>query len=121
MIQTNEQMPEVIAKRIMQRVSQEQQVGILGLSFKPGSNDVRDCTSAKVIRLLLEHGYRRIIAYDPIAIPEFQSCYPLDIQYADSLDEICDRSDKLVILTGWPEFKAVKAGTPDKVLDYRYL
>lgn len=120
-IQTNEQMPEVIAKRIMQRVSQEQQVGILGLSFKPGSNDVRDCTSAKVIRLLLEHGYRRIIAYDPIAIPEFQSCYPLDIQYADSLDEICDRSDKLVILTGWPEFKAVKAGTPDKVLDYRYL
>ena len=120
-IQTNEQMPEVIAKRIMQRVSQEQQVGILGLSFKPGSNDVRDCTSAKVIRLLLEHGYRRIIAYDPIAIPEFQSCYPLDIQYADSLDEICDRSDKLVILTGWPEFKAVKAGIPDKVLDYRYL
>ncbi len=120
-IRTNEQMPEVIAKRIMQRVSPEQQVGILGLSFKPGSNDVRDCTSAKVIRLLLEHGYQRITAYDPIAISEFQACYPLEIQYAGSLDEICGCSDKLVILTGWPEFKAVKASIPDKVLDYRYL
>ena len=51
-IKRNESMPEVIAKKIERRVDATDKIGILGLSFKPNSDDVRDSASAKVIKCL---------------------------------------------------------------------
>lgn len=120
-IETNDNMPEIIAKRIERRVDKSQKIGILGLSFKPESDDVRDAAPAKIIKQLQRLGYTDIVGYDPVANEVFAEYYGLDIEYADSLEEVLDKADILVILTAWKEFKGVKAKTNKLVLDYRYM
>ena len=121
-IQTNDAMPEAAAKRILALTngSPETVIGILGLSFNAGSDDVRDTPSAKIIRVLNEAGYRKIIAYDPAAMKEFERSYQLDCRCVSNYDELVKQADVLAITTAWPEFQNVrKAGKP--VADCRYM
>ena len=120
-IETNDNMPEVIAKRIERRVDKTQKIGILGLSFKPESDDVRDAAPAKIIKQLQALGYKDIVGYDPVANEVFEEYYKLNMEYAGSLEEIEGKADVLVILTGWKEFKGMKDKTDKLVLDYRYM
>ncbi len=57
-ISINNSMPDFMADKIMKVISKEDKIGILGLSFKPGSDDVRDSSSAKIIRILIDKGYK---------------------------------------------------------------
>lgn len=122
-IKTNDEMPRFIADKIIHRIGEnkEQAIGILGLSFKPGSDDVRDTPSAKIIRAMLDNGYTNICAYDPVAISEFRRYYDLPITYANSYDELLETASSLVIATAWPEFKNVKERTQKPVIDCRYM
>ena len=122
-IKTNDQMPNFIADKIIHRIGDDkgQTIGILGLSFKPGSDDVRDTPSAKIIRAMLDNGYTNICAYDPVAISEFRRYYDLPITYANSYDELLETASSLVIATAWPEFKNVKERTQKPVIDCRYM
>jgi UDPglucose 6-dehydrogenase len=120
-IDLNDRMPEIIAGRIAERLLPDDRIGILGLSFKPGSDDVRDTVSAKIIKSLLQRGFNRITAYDPVAIENFRREYRLPVDYVDELDVVVSASDILVILTAWEEFRAVKEAHPEKVLDFRYM
>ena len=97
-------------------------IGILGLSFKPESDDVRDTPAVKIIQELKKLGYQDIIAYDPIAMNVFQQKYPdIAIGYAESLAKAYDESDILAIVTAWEEFRIVPALGKKKVIDCRYL
>ena len=81
-IAVNDGRAEVIANKITRGLSKESNIGILGLSFKPDSDDVRDTPAAKVISKIMQKGYTNIYAYDPVAIEGFQKCYPnLNISY----------------------------------------
>ena len=123
-IQTNNHMPQAIAEKIAKAIGydKEQKIGILGLSFKPGSDDVRDTPSAKIIRCLQSLGYTRIYGYDPVANAEFQRRYDeLNLSYVDTYDGLLKVSDVLVIATAWPEFKDVRERTGKKVIDCRYM
>jgi len=80
-----------------------ERIGILGLSFKPNSDDVRDAPSAKIISALLELGYKNIVAHDPIAIGEFKKHYSFDIEYCERIDTM--NADIFVITTAWDEYK----------------
>ena len=119
-IKTNDDMHIFITEKIIRNIEKEDKIGILGLSFKPGSDDVRDTPAAKVINELIDRGYSNIIAYDPLAIDEFKKYYDLDIEYAD-YENTLEESDILVILTAWDEFKEVKEITNKKVIDCRYI
>jgi UDPglucose 6-dehydrogenase len=95
-------------------------IGILGLSFKAGSDDVRESPAADIIRLLLERG-RSIVAYDPLAMKNFEAEYGLPIQYAASLEDLVERAQILVLLTAWPEFKArAHIFRGKSIFDFRY-
>ncbi len=120
-INMNDNMPTVIANRIIKNIKEGAKIGVLGLSFKPESDDVRESPSAKVIKHLLDEGYSNITAYDPVANDEFKKYYNFDIQYNDKLESICDEADVLVILTAWDEFKIIKQKTNKLILDYRYM
>jgi UDPglucose 6-dehydrogenase len=120
-IKTNNNMPVLIAQRIQKKVDINDNIGILGLSFKPGSNDVRDSASAKIVQELKKMGYQNIYAYDPVATQDFIEYYHIDITYLSDLDKICELSDKLIILTAWEEFGDIKIKYRDKTLDYRYM
>ena len=121
-IDTNDQMPSFIARKIIRAIGddKEQRIGILGLSFKPGSDDVRDTPSAKIIKALMDAGYKNICGYDPVAIDEFKKYYPLPIDYVASYDDILNQSQSLVITTAWPEFRDVRERTAKPVVDCRY-
>lgn len=120
-IETNDNMPEYMAKRIEKNITNDNCIGVLGLSFKPGSDDVRDTPAAKIIKKLLADGYRKIIAYDPIAIEEFKNYYKLEIEYCQSMREIIEEADELVILTAWEEFKELRSVTNKPIVDCRYI
>ena len=123
-IATNDHMPEFIADKIVRHIgdNKEQTIGILGLSFKPGSDDVRDTPSAKIVRELNRRGYNNIIGYDPVAIDEFKRKYTdLTISYVTSLDEVTTKADSLVITTAWPEFKDIDKKVNKPVVDCRYM
>jgi UDPglucose 6-dehydrogenase len=116
-------MPAFIADRIIRAAGNDQnaRIGILGLSFKPGSDDVRDAPSAKIIRQLIERGYKNVYAFDPVANEEFASHYDLAMTYCGSVKETIDNSDLLVIATAWPDFKEIHSLTEKPVVDCRYM
>ncbi len=79
-------------------------VGILGLAFKPNTDDVREAPSVTIINKLLGAG-TKIKAYDPVAIDQARKIFGKKIKFAKNLYEVAQNADALVILTEWNEFK----------------
>lgn len=118
----NDRMKEVVAGKIMQAVMPQDTIGILGLAFKPNTDDVRETPSKDIIKILLDKGYTRIVVYDPMAMANFAREYKFSITYANSLDDLCARAAVAVILTGWKEFADHQVQLKcRKVLDFRYI
>ena len=78
-------------------------VGVLGLAFKPNTDDMRDAKSLDVIAALLADG-AAVKAYDPIAIENTRAIYP-QICYTKNAYETAEEADALVVVTEWNEFK----------------
>jgi UDPglucose 6-dehydrogenase len=77
-------------------------IGVLGLAFKPDTDDVREAPSLKVVSHLLRMG-AKVRAYDPKATENFKKHFP-NIEYCASAREVLD-SDAVLILTEWQEFE----------------
>jgi UDPglucose 6-dehydrogenase len=77
-------------------------VAILGLTFKPGTDDLREAPSLQNIPILLEDG-ARVKAYDPIGMDNFKKIYPNEIEYCNSIEETLEDADICFILTEWTE------------------
>lgn len=122
-IRVNDAMPEVTAGRIIQVAGGDKSVciGILGLSFNPGSDDVRDAPSAKIIRALNRLGYQNIIGYDPVAVEEFQKHYSLECRFAYTCEDVLKEAQTVAITTAWPEFSGLKERTDKPIVDCRYM
>ena len=78
-------------------------VGILGLAFKPNTDDIREAKALEIIKLLLDEKVN-IRAYDPIAMENTKKEFPR-ITYCESSYEAAKGCDALVIITEWNEFK----------------
>lgn len=122
-IKINENMSKYMSDKIISFIEPKDKIAILGLSFKPGSDDVRESPAAKIIECLSCEGYTNIIAYDPIAIDQFQKYYQYDyIQYCDNLNETCEGADCLVVVTSWEEFNEISSKySSKKLFDLRYF
>lgn len=123
-ISVNDSMPQFIAQRIDRAVggNKDVKLAVLGLSFKPESDDVRDAPSAKIIRELSRLGYRHIYGYDPVANEEFSTHYPdLQITYFADYEKVLNEADAFVIATAWNEFKDIHNRTEKQIIDCRYF
>ena len=121
-IETNSLIKEFMVDRLTKEVNQDQAIGILGLSFKPGSDDVRETPAKDIIDKLLERGYYKLYAYDPLAVEAFKKAYSIDIHYENSLEDIAQKADVLLLLTAWAEFKERQDLLRQKPLyDFRYF
>lgn len=122
-IVTNDNMPAFIADRIIKAAGagKEIKIGILGLSFKPNSDDTRDAPSAKIIRELNSRGYKNVLCYDPVAMREFQEYYRLDYECVRSYEDCVSKADILVVATAWDEFKTLPEITGKTIVDCRYM
>ncbi len=77
-------------------------LGILGLAFKAGTDDMRMAASIDIIKELQNQG-AEIIAYDPKAMENAKQELP-DVEYAESINMVTNCTNALLILTEWPEF-----------------
>ena len=121
-IATNDARPATIARRIVKDLDTSAVVGILGLSFKPLSDDVRDTPAARIIRELLNAGYKNIVAYDPATNVEFKRHYSdLPIKILSSAKDVYDAAEVIALVTAWEEFKRVPSFGNKKIIDCRYM
>jgi UDPglucose 6-dehydrogenase len=100
-------------------------VAVLGLSFKPETDDMREAPSVDIIKALLEKG-ARVRAYDPVAVEQARKVLP-EIEYAADEYAAVEGADALVFMTEWNQFRALDLGkikelmrTP-KVADLRNI
>jgi UDPglucose 6-dehydrogenase len=110
-LQRNEkQVEEVMAKlkRAIGGIIYQKIVAIYGLSFKAGTNDVRNSGSLRILDRLEESG-ALIRAHDPVAIAEARSLRP-DISYHENPYDAVAGAHALIILTEWPEFAELDYG-----------
>lgn len=121
-LEVNKGIKPFLVEQVVAEVEPNASLGILGLSFKPNSDDVRITPPKEIIEQLLEKGYSNIYAYDPISNEEFKTNYPdLPITYMDTLDQLYEKAECMVLLTGWDEFKEKKDLLQQKkVFDFRY-
>lgn len=82
-------------------------VAILGVTFKPGTDDLRESPSLENVPLLLEQG-ADIQLYDPVGMDNFKELYPEGVTYANSAREALQGAQACFILTEWQEFKEIK-------------
>jgi UDPglucose 6-dehydrogenase len=80
-------------------------VGVLGLAFKPNTDDVRESSSITMIQSILDEG-GSVQAYDPIANKEMEELFP-NLNYCHSWAEACDAVDAVAIMTDWNEFRGM--------------
>jgi UDPglucose 6-dehydrogenase len=80
-------------------------IGILGLSFKPNTDDMREAPSLQIIPILQDDG-AHIAAFDPIAMNEAKKELK-DIEWCEDSYEVAKGADALVIITEWNEFRAL--------------
>ena len=79
-------------------------IAILGLAFKPDTDDMREARVIPIINQLVKEG-ATIIAYDPVAIPIAQTIFRDKIHYANSTIECLQKADCCILVTEWPEFQ----------------
>jgi UDPglucose 6-dehydrogenase len=78
-------------------------VAVLGLAFKPDSDDIRDSPALDVAAQLRAQG-ARVVAFDPEAVPNAQRQHP-ELDFASSAEEAAADADAVVVLTEWKQFR----------------
>ena len=79
-------------------------VAILGCTFKPGTDDLREAPSLVNVPLLLEDG-AHVRIWDPVGTANFKKRFPDKIQYCDSIEQAIEGADICLILTEWESVK----------------
>ncbi|HEX8370462.1 MAG TPA: UDP-glucose/GDP-mannose dehydrogenase family protein [Pyrinomonadaceae bacterium] len=106
-IEANELQRQAMVPKIEKLVGDlnGKQIGVLGLSFKPETDDMRESPAIDIIKEMQKLG-AQVKAFDPVAMEEAKHCLP-DVEYAtDEYDAIKD-ADALVIITEWNQFRAL--------------
>jgi len=83
----------------------DKRIAVLGLAFKPETDDMRDAPSLDIIKGLMERG-ATVVAFDPVARSEAEKLLPT-IQYAGNEYEAATGADELVFVTEWNQFRAL--------------
>lgn len=86
-------------------VIKEKQVGILGLAFKPNTDDIRFAPSLEIVRRLLAEG-ALVRAHDPKAMVKSEALFP-EVQYCHDAYEVARDADALLIATEWSQFRTL--------------
>lgn len=114
-VRYNEARKQSMAQRIIAAMGGDinaKTVAILGLAFKPETDDMRDSPTLDIVPNLLAHG-AAVRVYDPKSMQQAKSLLPVKVTYADSaLDCIAD-ADAVVLATEWNEFRAL---TPAQIV-----
>lgn len=82
-------------------------VAVLGLTFKPGTDDLREAPSLVSIPILLDDD-AHVKAWDPVGVENYKKYYPTEVEYCQTPQEALAGADLCLIFTEWPQVKALK-------------
>lgn len=108
-IQVNNSQKKLLIQKALERFGdlQGKSIALLGLAFKPNTDDMRESSAIDVTEELLNLG-ANVIAYDPIAIPNAIKMLNTQIEYTKTMKEALYEADCAFILTDWEEFKKIE-------------
>jgi UDPglucose 6-dehydrogenase len=111
-VKVNDERKEAMAERVSQALGGDvsgKRIGVLGLAFKPNTDDMREAPSIPLVRRLVEGG-AEVIAFDPVAQHQAESLFS-GITYVTDAYAAADGADAVVIVTEWDEFRALDLET----------
>lgn len=105
-VDANERQRDALVDKLLRRYNDisGKRIAVLGLAFKPNTDDMREAPSITVTEKLLSGG-AIISAYDPVATENAKKVLSNNVQYANSIEEAIDNADIVMILTEWTEIK----------------
>ena len=105
-VTVNDEQPHRLLRLLDKHVEvADRRVAVLGLAFKPGTDDVRNSRAVPVIEGLLDRG-ANVVGYDPVATDRMRERFP-EIDYADSARTALADAHGAVVVTDWDEFAAL--------------
>lgn len=108
-IQSNQKMLDYCLQKIKRKLKtlNGKRIGILGLTFKPDTDDVRQTQALPLIRKMLQIG-ARVSVHDPKGMDMFRNLHPdLPIEYVANAEETAMNADAIVLLTHWKEYQMI--------------
>ena len=104
---SNENRPQMVAKKILdtRKFDSNSSIALLGLSFKPNTDDIRDSTSLKIAAILQKNNIK-INCYDPVAMDNALK-HNKTLNFFDSVYDACEGVNAIIIGTEWNEFRAL--------------
>jgi len=107
-MQVNKQQPIHLLNKVKQRLGslKGKKIALLGLAFKPNTDDMREAPSIIVTRELINEG-AEVLAYDPIAIENAKKILPSKVNYVESVNAALKNVNCAIILTEWKEIKEI--------------
>ncbi len=104
-LKVNEEQPFIVVKLIKQVLGdvKGKRIAVLGTAFKPGTDDMREAPSIKIVNALLSEG-AGVSVYDPVALDNARKIFGDKVLYGDRVEEALNKADGCVIVTEWAEF-----------------
>jgi len=119
--EVNRQRREVIVSKARELLGnlKGKQIGVLGLSFKPNTDDTREAPALYIIKRLQSEG-AKIKAFDPVAMPEAKK-FLKKVVFAKDPYECAKKADCLILVTEWNEFRELNLERIKKVMNHPNL
>ena len=104
-LEVNSNQPYRLVEMVKQSLGEinGKSIAVLGLAFKPGTDDMREAPSIKIVNALLEDG-AQVWVYDPKALNNARAAFGNRVFYAKKSEDALERAEACLIVTEWPEF-----------------
>ena len=111
-IEVNKKQQSILLTKLQDRFGSldGKKIAVLGLAFKPNTDDMREAASIPMASHLIEQG-ANVIAYDPVAMEQAKKIINPNVAFAASTEEALKDADATLILTEWSEFKDLNIDT----------
>ena len=119
----NERQKKIIVTKIKERFDHDlkgKTFGVLGLSFKPKTNDMREAPSITIINELLAHG-AELRVHDPCALEDARRIFDDKVTYCASAEETAHGSSALILVTEWDEFRGLNFSEIGKLMKEKII
>ncbi len=108
-IEVNHRIKERAIERVQEAIGGNvdgKTVAVLGLSFKPETDDMRDSSSIPLVTALVERG-AKVKAFDPVAMENARPMLPEAVQYCEDSYDAAEGADAMIIVTEWNQFRSL--------------
>lgn len=118
-IEVNNHQQVLLIEKMLARFGtlKEKRIAVLGLAFKPNTDDLRESPALVMIPKLVELG-ADVIAYDPIAVKNARKVLNAPVAYTENVGEALRGADCALIITDWPDVKKMDLSTYSRTMNY---